>query len=53
MKTNRDPDIYVDMCWEINKQRKCATLKKEEAYATKYWVEKNNGCVWWFAGLDR
>ena len=51
MKKNKDPKIRVNMCWEVGDEKKCATLSKEEAYATRAWVEKNNGSVWWFQAL--
>lgn len=51
MKKNKDPKIRVNMCWEVGDEKKCATLSKEEAYATRKWVEENNGSVWWFQAL--
>jgi hypothetical protein len=35
------------MCWEVGDEKKCATLSKEEAYATRKWVEDNDGVVFW------
>jgi hypothetical protein len=51
MKKSRDPRIRVNMCWEVDGEKKCVTLSKEEAYATKKWVEERNGSVWWSQGL--
>ena len=48
MKTKRDPDIKVNICWEVGEEKKCVTMPKEEAYITRKWVEENNGVVFWF-----
>jgi hypothetical protein len=48
MKTKRDPDIKVNICWEVGKEKKCVTMPKEEAYVTRKWAEENNGVVFWF-----
>lgn len=48
MKTKRDPDIKVNICWKVGKEKKCVTMSKEEAYVTRKWVEENNGVVFWF-----
>ena len=47
MKRNKDLKIRVNLCWEVGDVKKCATLSKEEAYATRKWVEDNNGVVFW------
>ena len=47
MKKRRQVNIRVNMCWEVGKEKKCVTLSKEEAYATKKWVEDNDGVVFW------
>ncbi len=51
MKKKRDPQIRVNMCWEINEEKKCVTLTKDEAYVTRKWVEEQGGAVWWFQAL--
>jgi hypothetical protein len=51
MKKCKDPEIRVNMCWEVSKEKKCATLKKSDAYTTKDWVESQNGTVFWFQAL--
>lgn len=51
MKKYKDPEIRVNMCWEVEDEKKCVTLKKSDAYATKEWVEKQNGTVFWFQAL--
>jgi hypothetical protein len=48
---NKDPHIRVNMCWQVGDEKKCATLSKEAAYATRDWVEKQGGCTWWFQAL--
>ena len=52
MKRNKDLKLRINMCWEVGDEKKCVTLSKEEAYATKKWVESNDGCVWWFTAVD-
>lgn len=42
----------VNVCWEVKDEKKCVTLSKEEAYATRDWVEKNNGVIWWWQAVD-
>jgi hypothetical protein len=51
MKRNKEPKIRVNMCWELDKERKCATLERNDAYKTREWVEANNGIVFWFQAL--
>lgn len=41
-------NILVNICYEINNKRKCATLSKEEAYMLKKQVLKMKGTVYWF-----
>lgn len=52
MKVKRDPYIRVHMCWETESEKKCVTLPKEQAYATRKWVEENKGVVWWFDAVN-
>jgi hypothetical protein len=47
MKKRRQVNIRVNMCWEVGDEKKCVTLSKEEAYATKKWVEDNGGVIFW------
>jgi hypothetical protein len=51
VKKYKEPYIRVNICWEVGEEKKCVTLPKEEAYATRDWVEANNGCVFWFQAL--
>ncbi len=52
MKKYKDPKIFVNVCWELNEEKKCVTLPKEEAYATREWVESNDGVVWWWQPVN-
>ena len=52
MKKYREPKILVNMCWELNREKKCVTLPKEEAYATKEWVEREGGFVYWSCPVE-
>ena len=53
MKRNKNIDNRrVNICWECGDEKKCVTLSKEEAYATKRWVDDNGGVVFWFQALD-
>jgi hypothetical protein len=47
MKKHIKNNIRVNICWEVGDEKKCATLSKEEAYATRKWVEDNDGVVFW------
>ena len=51
MKKYKEPYIRVNLCWEVGDEKKCVTLSKEQAYATREWVEENNGTVFWFQAL--
>ena len=44
--------IRVNICWEINNERKCETLEQDHAYATKKYCEENDGVVFWFQPLE-
>ncbi len=52
MKVKRDPKIRVNICWEVGDEKKCVTLPKEEAYATREWVEREDGTVMWFQPVE-
>ena len=49
---NKNKPIRVNICWELNEERKCETLEKNHAYATRRYVEDNEGVVFWFQPLD-
>jgi len=49
---SKNKRIRVNICWEVDEERKCETLDKDHAYATRRWVEEKNGCVFWFQALD-
>lgn len=51
VKKYKEPYIRVNICWEVGDERKCVTLNKSDAYATREWVEKQSGCVYWFQAL--
>ena len=51
VKRNKDLRFRINMCWEVGDEKKCVTLSKEEAYATKKWVESNDGVVFWIQVL--
>jgi len=52
MKVKRDPYIKVNICWEVRNEKKCVTLPKEEAYATRDWAEREGGVVFWFQPVN-
>lgn len=52
MKVKRDPAIKVNICWEVGDEKKCVTLPKEEAYATRDWAERESGVVFWFQPVN-
>lgn len=52
MKVKRDPKIRVNICWEVGEEKKCVTLSKEEAYATRDWAEREGGVVFWFQPVN-
>jgi hypothetical protein len=47
MKKYKEPQIRVNICWQIGNQKKCATLPREHAYETRDWVEEQGGVVFW------
>lgn len=48
----KDKQIRVNICWELGAERKCETLNKDHAYATRKYIEDNDGVVFWFQPLD-
>jgi hypothetical protein len=52
VKVKRNKEIKVNMCWELDDEKKCVTLTKDQAYATREWVESKGGCVWWFTAIE-
>ena len=46
-KLKKEFKARVNLCYEIRDEKKCVTLSKEEAYATKKWVEDNDGVLFW------
>lgn len=52
MKKYKEPRILVNICWEVGEEKKCVTLPKEEAYATRDWVEEQGGTTWWFSPVN-
>ena len=44
--------IKVNICWELNNERKCETMSQDQAYATRKYCEKNDGVVFWFQPLE-
>ena len=51
MKKYKEPYIRVNICWQVGDEKKCATLPKEQAYATRDWVEEQEGVCFWFQAL--
>lgn len=51
MKKNKDYKVRVNICWEVGEEKKCVTLSKDEAYATREWVDEQGGVVFWFQPL--
>jgi|32_taG_2_1085360.scaffolds.fasta_scaffold11606_6 hypothetical protein len=52
MKPKKDKPIKVNICWEVGKEKKCVTLDKDKAYATKQWVDEQGGVVFWFQPVE-
>jgi hypothetical protein len=52
MKPKKDKPIKVNICWEVGEEKKCVTLNKNEAYATKKWVNEQGGVVFWFQPIE-
>jgi hypothetical protein len=52
MRPKKNKPIKVNICWEVGEQKKCVTLDKDEAYATKEWVDKEGGVVFWFQPIE-
>ena len=42
----------VNVCWELNGERCCKTLSKDEAYAIKNKMKEEDGNFFWFQALD-
>lgn len=51
VKKYKEPRTRVNICWQIGEERKCVTLSKEQAYATREWVEQQDGTTFWFQPL--
>jgi len=52
MKVTKNPDINVNVCYELKDERKCLTLSKNEAYALRKAIKEQNGCVWWYQPVN-
>lgn len=52
MKKYKEPKIQVNICYETEKEKKCITLSKEDAYALRDFVEEKGGTVWWFTPVN-
>lgn len=48
----KEKSIKVNICWELGDERKCETMDKNDAYATRDYTEKNGGVVFWFQPLE-
>jgi hypothetical protein len=44
--------LRVNVCWEINEERRCETLSKEQAYALRKDVEEDGGIIFWFQPVE-
>ena len=51
VKKYKEPYIRVNICYEVGNEKKCVTLSKEQAYATREWVEQQDGTTFWFQPL--
>jgi hypothetical protein len=51
VKQTKNSRIRVNICWQVDEERKCVTLDKSDAYATRKWVEEKGGVVYWFQAL--
>lgn len=51
VKHYKEPRIRVNICYEVRDEKKCVTLSKEQAYATREWVEAQGGVCFWFQAL--
>lgn len=51
VKKYKEPYIRVNICYEVGNEKKCVTLPKEQAYATREWVEQQDGTTFWFQAL--
>ena len=47
MKINKQHNTKVNICWQVGDEKKCVTMSKEQAYATRDWVEAQGGVVFW------
>ncbi len=52
VKKYKEPQIRVNICWEVRNEKKCVTLPKAEAYATRDWAEREGGVVFWFQPVN-
>jgi len=51
VKQAKNSRTRVNICWHVGEERKCVTLDKSDAYATREWVEERSGVVYWFQAL--
>ena len=51
VKQVKNSRTRVNICWHVGEERKCVTLDKSDAYATREWVEERGGVVYWFQAL--
>ena len=46
-----NPLITVNLCFDMEGNRKCLTLDSKEAFNIRNSVENQGGVVWWFTPI--
>lgn len=52
MKIKQNPWIRVNICYQLNKERKCVCVNKEIAYKLRQEIEVQNGTIYWFQPVE-
>ncbi len=52
MKIKENPWIRVSLCYQLNKERSCVYVNKENAYKLRKEIEAQNGTIYWFQPVE-
>lgn len=52
MKLKQNPWIRVNICYQLNKERKCVCVNKETAYKLRKEIEAQHGTIYWFQPVE-
>ena len=52
MKIKQNSWIRVNICYQLNGERKCVCVNKEITYKLRQEIEVQNGTIYWFQPVE-